>query len=170
MLDWASVQLREFKARIGSRGRDWTVDYPAWREDDPRVTVHVRPDETLEAFQDQRLDGTIDARQAWWFINLRAMLLVARQFSADVVYREIVERIEELEAAGHGPIDPNNLSSEVSASSEWRVLNAARYRRMGVYTRHVLRAAGEDEMVRVMLEDPEEYRRRAEACEWSSLK
>lgn len=163
-LEWTSEQLVLLKARIGRCGRDWTVDYPMWGEDDPDVTVCVDagPDEKMVAIQRERATGAIDAPEAWWLINMRAVVMVGAQFWADVVYGEIVERLEDLEAAGRGPVDPDSPDADETASSEWRTLHAARYRRMGVYTRHVLRAAGEEEMVRVMVERPAEYQRRSE--------
>jgi hypothetical protein len=161
-LNWASEQLTVFKARIGDRGRDWTVDYPAWSEDDREVVVRVGRDAKMEAIQRDRASGKINARLAWWLLDMRAMVVVSRQFWADMVYGEIVERLEGLEAAGCGPTDPYGPDADATASSEWRGLHAARHRRMGVFTRHVLRAAGEEEMVRMMVERPEEYRRRAE--------
>ena len=168
LLHWASGQIAVLQARIGTKGRDWTLDYPSWSEDDADAVVRVGRDKKLEAIRRDRDEGTVPACVAWAMLHLRAVALVSDRLMDDVVYGEIIERLDDLALAGLGPVDPGAPVGDETVSSEWRVLSAARDRRIGVFTRHVLRAAGEDEMVRVLVERPEEYQRRVDAW-WTEL-
>lgn len=77
----------------------------------------------------------------------------------DPYQADLVEKFWDVEDE-YGEVDESDEESVRNAPEAWLVLNRERNRRLTMLQVRVLRAAGEDEMARVMEEQPEEFGRR----------
>jgi len=122
----------------------------------------------IAAIQRAHAEGVLDQDLTWLLLDRIAEAMVTSELQADPVLTDLTERKIDVEDMGGGPTDRETPGSHEGASAAWLALDAAEDRRALVFKRRVLRAAGEDEMVRVMKEQPEEFRRRVERAreEW----
>jgi hypothetical protein len=111
--------------------------------------MEEKGDLELAAIQRARELGILDPDLAWLLLDRIAESMV--DADADAVLQGIEER-----------------KDDVFEEKEVEMLDEAQERRMGVLKRGILRAAGEDDMARVMKEKPAEFRARlaAAAKEW----
>ena len=164
------LDLQVWSWRRAVTGEDgWTVDVAiafafggARGIDTPDGALH------LLAVQRARDEGVLDENLSWLLFERVAEWIISDELEADEAMQELEERIDLLELEGSGPDDPTMRGNTEGASKAWIVLNDVRERRTSLLKRRVLRAVGEEEMVRAMKERPEEYGRRVEmaAREW----
>lgn len=164
------LDLQVWSWRRAVTGEDgWTVDVAlafafggARRIDEPDAALH------LLAVQRARDEGVLDENLSWLLFDRVAEWIIYDELESDAAMRELEERIDLIELDDGGPDDPTVRGNTEGASKAWIVLNDVRERRTSLLKRRVLRAVGEDEMVRAMKERPEEFGRRVEmaAREW----
>lgn len=113
--------------------------------------------------------GVVSEDFSWLVADMVAKAMVKPELETDSVLDKIRLRLGRLEAAGDGPDDAKTPWLVVGASGEWRVLDAARERRIALFQRRVLRAAGWEEAAGLMRADLGEWRRRVNEVrrEWN---
>jgi hypothetical protein len=176
---WPKLYDEQFEAEVDelvdrwrmavNREKPWTVadtlafDYLG-AHDNEKGAGDIR----IAAIQRAHAEGVLDQDLTWFLLDRIAEAMVTSELQADPVLTDLTERKMDVEDMGGGPTDRETPGSHEGASAAWLALDAAEDRRALVFKGRVLRAAGEDEMVRVMKEQPEEFRRRVEAAreEW----
>lgn len=117
-------------------------------------------DVRIAAIQRAHAEGMLDEDLTWLLLDRIVEAMVSSALTEDPVLSELTERKMDVEDEGGGPTDERNPDARAHASAAWLALDAAEDRRALLFKGPVLQAAGEEEMVRVMKEQPEEFRRR----------
>ena len=159
----------QFEAEVDELAERWRMAVncePPWTVADALAFDYLLAHENIDGAGDVRVaaiqrahaDGALDRDLAWYLLDRMAEAMASAELSADKVLTDLTERKEEAEDEGGGPTDRKTPGSHEGASAAWLALDLAEDRRAAVFKGRVLRAVGEDEMVREMKERPEAFR------------
>ena len=114
----------------------------------------------IKSVQRAREAGAVDLDLSWLLIDRITSSMIPGELD-DSYQADLVEKFWDVEDE-YGNVDEDDDESVKSAPEAWKVLNRARNRRLTMLQVRVLRAAGEDEMARMLEEQPDEFARRME--------
>ena len=111
----------------------------------------------IESVQTVRKAGFVDRDLSWLLLDRITEMMIPSEVD-DPYQSDIMEQIWDIEY-DHGEVDESDEESVRKAPEAWRVLNRAYNRRLTMLQVRILRAAGEDEMARMMEEEPDAFQR-----------
>lgn len=112
----------------------------------------------IKSLQRARDAGAVDLDLSWLLIDRISSQMIPGELG-DSYQADLVEKFWDVEDE-YGEVDERDEESVKNAPDAWRVLDRARTRRLTMLQVRVLRAAGEDEMARLIEEKPEEFAQR----------
>lgn len=166
----ADVYSPEYEEKIDSRVQQWAE---ATGDDESIWTVQAvldfatvlsfanevgDGDAWVKSVQRAREAGVLERDLSWLLLDRIADAMIPGETS-DSYQADLAEKFIDIEAE-YGDVDESDEESVRNAPEAWRVLQRARDRRLTMLKVRVLRAAGEEEMARMLEEQPAEFARR----------
>ena len=155
------ARVEQWAQATGDEGSIWTVqavlDFAAlesYRNEDGDGDAWVK------AVQRARAAGVLERDLSWLLLDRITDQMIPDELG-DPYQADLMEKFIDVEAE-YGDVDESDEESVRNAPEAWRVLQRARDRRITMLKVRVLRAAGEDEMARVMEEERADFARRME--------